>query len=115
MLSALSPSSSLQWIRSASFCTAACRFQIRRLLSAGQHNFSSSHARGTAIALYEVMMRGYITEIDFDKVDEAFPGIVRYYRELKDKPCTFLELVWGFTHRDGVCPETVPVASKVAI
>jgi hypothetical protein len=61
------------------------------------------------------MMRGYITEIDFEKVEQAFPGIVRYYRELKDKPSTFLELVWGFTHRDGVCAETVAVAAKVAI
>ena len=60
-------------------------------------------------------MRGYITEIDFDMVDECFPGIVRYYRELKDKPATFLELVWGFTHREGVCAETVAVAAKVAV
>lgn len=60
-------------------------------------------------------MRGYITEIDFAIVDEAFPGIVRYYRELKDKPTTFLELVWEFTHRDGVCAQTLPVASNVAM
>jgi hypothetical protein len=61
------------------------------------------------------MMRGYITEIDFEKVDEAFPGIVRYYRELKDKPATFLELVWGFTHREGACAEALAVAPTVTI
>jgi hypothetical protein len=52
------------------------------------------------------MMRGFITEVDFDKVEQAFPGIVGYYRELKEKPCTFLELLWGFTHRD-LKPATV--------
>jgi hypothetical protein len=61
------------------------------------------------------MMRGYITEIDFEKVEQAFPGIVRYYRELKDKPATFLELVRGFLHREGVCAETVQVAAKAAM
>ena len=60
-------------------------------------------------------MRGYITESDFECCDEVFPGIVRYYRELQDKPTTFLELVWGFTHRDGVCGEAVPVAGNVAM
>jgi hypothetical protein len=59
-------------------------------------------------------MRGFITEKDFDTVDECFPGIVRYYRELKDKPTTFLELLWGFTHRECGCPETVVVAAPPA-
>ncbi len=61
------------------------------------------------------MMRGMITEIDFDEVECAFPGIVRYYRELKDKPETFLELLWGFMHRDCACTESVKVASRPAI
>jgi hypothetical protein len=59
-------------------------------------------------------MRGFITEKDFEKVDECFPGIVRYYRELKEKPHTFLELLWGFMHQECGCPETVKVASAPA-
>jgi hypothetical protein len=63
------------------------------------------------------MMRGYITELDFQAVDEAFPGIVRYYRELKHKPQTFLELLWGFTHQecDGSEPVAVPASSSTRI
>lgn len=45
-------------------------------------------------------MRGLITELDFNACDEAFPGIVRCYSELQDKPRTFLELLWGFTHQE---------------
>ena len=60
-------------------------------------------------------MRGMITESDFEDCECAFPGIVRYYRELKVKPETFLELLWGFIHRECACPETVPVASRPAI
>lgn len=60
------------------------------------------------------MMRGLVTEIDFEEVDRCFPGIVRYYRELKDKPTTFLELLWAFTHRECECPEPVPVAAPPA-
>jgi len=59
-------------------------------------------------------MRGFITEKDFEKVDECFPGIVRYYRELQEKPRTFLELLWGFTHQQCPCPETVQVAATPA-
>ena len=55
-------------------------------------------------------MRGFITELDFDKVEQAFPGIVGYYRELKEKPCTFLELLWGFTHRECQGGQVVQVA-----
>ena len=47
-------------------------------------------------------MRGLITDINLEECDEEFPGIVRYYRELQDKPRTFLELVWRFvTHGCG--------------
>ncbi len=59
-------------------------------------------------------MRGFITESDFDKVDECFPGIVRYYRELKEKPRTFLELLWDFTHQQCSCAEAVVVAAQPA-
>ncbi len=61
------------------------------------------------------MMRGMITERDFEECECAFPGIVRYYRELQVKPETFLELLWGFIHRDCSCSEAVPVASRPAI
>jgi hypothetical protein len=60
------------------------------------------------------MMRGFITELDFDKVEQAFPGIVGYYRDLKEKPCTFLELLWGFTHRNCGGVQAVQVATVPA-
>jgi hypothetical protein len=59
-------------------------------------------------------MRGYITEIDFEECDEEFPGIVHYYRELKDKPRTFLELLWAYTHRACARPEPCAVATRPA-
>ena len=72
---------------------------------------NSSGNDGTLHALSTLVMRGYITETDFQECDEAFPGIVRYYRELKDKPKTFLELLWSYTHRHGHRVESCPVAS----
>jgi hypothetical protein len=60
-------------------------------------------------------MRGIITERDFEECECAFPGIVGYYRELKIKPATFLELLWGFINRECSCSEAVPVASRPAI
>ena len=42
------------------------------------------------------MLQGFVTERDFQAIEEAFPGIRRFYEELNDKPCTFLELVWRF-------------------
>ncbi|MGZ3439689.1 MAG: hypothetical protein ACXVDD_09235 [Polyangia bacterium] len=70
---------------------------------------------GIGVALPEVMMRGLITECDFEECECAFPGIVRYYRELKVKPETFLELVWSFIQRERSCSEAVAVASRPAI
>jgi hypothetical protein len=61
------------------------------------------------------MMRGLITECDFEECECAFPGIVRYYRELQVKPETFLELLWSFIHREHACSEPVAVASRPAI
>jgi hypothetical protein len=61
------------------------------------------------------MMRGLITECDFEECEGTFPGIVRYYRELKVKPETFLELLWGFIHQECACSETAPVASRPAM
>ena len=43
-------------------------------------------------------MRGFITEANFDECEEAFPGIVDFYRRLVVKPRTFLELVEAFCH-----------------
>lgn len=60
-------------------------------------------------------MRGLITENDFEECECAFPGIVRYYRELQEKPETFLELLWGFINRECSCAETVKVAARPAI
>jgi len=59
-------------------------------------------------------MRGVITESDFEECECAFPGIVRYYRELQDKPETFLELLWAFIHRERSCAEAVKVAPRPA-
>lgn len=61
------------------------------------------------------MMRGLITELDFEEVECAFPGIQRYYRELQVKPETFLELLWSFIHRDCSSPSAVSVAARPAI
>jgi hypothetical protein len=61
------------------------------------------------------MLRGVITDVDFEECECAFPGIVRYYRELKEKPDTFLELLWGFMHQECTCTESVPVAARPAM
>jgi hypothetical protein len=61
------------------------------------------------------MLRGMITEQDFEECECAFPGIARYYADLKDKPSTFLELVWAYLHRECTCVEAIPVASRPAI
>jgi len=60
------------------------------------------------------MMRGVITERDFEECECAFPGIVRYYRELKVKPETFLELLWSFIQQERPRCEPVQVASRPA-
>ena len=43
-------------------------------------------------------MVGFITERDLAQADEAFPGIVRFFESLAQKPRTFLELVSRFEH-----------------
>jgi hypothetical protein len=48
-------------------------------------------------------MRGYITEANFDECEEAFPGIVDFYRRLIKKPGTFLELVREFLSHAADC------------
>jgi hypothetical protein len=62
-------------------------------------------------------MRGFITDVDCQTIDEEFPGIWQYYEELEEKPCTFLELWWSFIHRGEACAEgsaDCPVASRAA-
>jgi hypothetical protein len=44
-------------------------------------------------------MRGCITEKDFAQCEDAFPGIVRFYEQLVEKPRTFLELVFAYERR----------------
>jgi hypothetical protein len=50
-------------------------------------------------------LRGFITELNFDEAEEAFPGIATFYKHCRRKPSTFLDLVWQFqkarlAHRD---------------
>ena len=41
-------------------------------------------------------LQGFITERDFEKAEEAFPGIATFYEHCWRKPATFLDLVWRF-------------------
>ena len=68
---------------------------------------------GIRVALPALMMRGMITELD-ESVEQAFPGILRYYSELTVKPTTFLELVWDFIHREAGA-DSGRVATRVAV
>ena len=60
------------------------------------------------------MLRGFITEADFAECEQAFPGILRFYRELQEKPCTFLELMWRFTGGNCGCRRDEQVAAPPA-
>jgi hypothetical protein len=42
---------------------------------------------------------GRITERQLPLAEESFPGISRFYAEMRDKPATFLQLVWAFEGR----------------
>jgi hypothetical protein len=54
------------------------------------------------------LMRGCITELDFEEAERCFPGIARFYRELPCKPKTFLELVWAFLDAGFRCKDEPP-------
>lgn len=41
-------------------------------------------------------MRGFITDRDLSECEKNFPGIVRFYRHMRHKPATFLQLLWAF-------------------
>jgi len=41
-------------------------------------------------------VQGRITERHLPLAERSHPGISRFYRELPDKPATFLQLLWAF-------------------
>ena len=41
-------------------------------------------------------MTGRITERHLPQAERCFPGIRRFYDGLRQKPATFLQLVWAF-------------------
>ena len=41
-------------------------------------------------------MEGLITQKNSSQIEKQFKGILRFYRFLKKKPATFLELLWKF-------------------
>jgi hypothetical protein len=43
-------------------------------------------------------MRGYITEKDFEECEAEFPGICDFYRRMRPKAGTFLELMFAYLH-----------------
>jgi hypothetical protein len=46
------------------------------------------------------MLLGFITEREFEEAETEFPGIVQLYRDLEQKPKTFLDLFEHYIHRD---------------
>ena len=42
---------------------------------------------------------GRITEAHLDEAEKTFPGIQRLYDGMRDKPATFLQLVWHYERR----------------
>jgi hypothetical protein len=47
-------------------------------------------------------MSGLVTDLDLDEAEVSFPGIERFYRQLRSKPATFLNLLWLFLAQ---CPQ----------
>ena len=48
------------------------------------------------LLLVRLSMQGLITERHFESAEKTFPGIREFYRALRCKPATFLELVWEY-------------------
>ena len=44
----------------------------------------------------EPTIKGMITIKDVKAIEKTFPGIMAFYRTMKEKPTTFLELEWKF-------------------
>ncbi|HTJ46066.1 MAG TPA: hypothetical protein VL463_28370 [Kofleriaceae bacterium] len=58
-------------------------------------------------------VQGRITERQLPLAEKSFPGIGRFYRDLSEKPATFLQLVWMFEAcRAGVRKAAQPVRRK---
>jgi len=45
------------------------------------------------------VVQGRITERQLPLAERSFPGISRFYEGLRDKPATFLQLLWAFEGR----------------
>jgi hypothetical protein len=48
-------------------------------------------------------VQGRITEAHLPEAERSMPGITRFYSELRDKPATFLDLLWAFESRRTRC------------
>jgi hypothetical protein len=53
--------------------------------------------------LMAAAVQGRITERHLPLAEESFPGIGRFYRNLPEKPATFLQLVWMFEASRSAC------------
>ena len=52
-------------------------------------------------------LRGFVTEQDLPAAEKEWPGLQAFFYSLpvRERPVTFLELVWQFECRRGACPE----------
>jgi hypothetical protein len=50
------------------------------------------------------VMRGLVTERDFEEAEACFPGIVRFYRQMPQKPRTFLDLMRLYLAQESAQP-----------
>jgi len=58
-------------------------------------------------------VQGRITERQLPLAEKSFPGIGRFYRGLREKPATFLQLVWMFEARQlGACAAAQPTRRR---
>jgi hypothetical protein len=48
-------------------------------------------------------VQGRITEAHLPEAERLMPGITRFYAELRQKPATFLDLLWAFEARHARC------------
>jgi hypothetical protein len=59
-------------------------------------------------------MLGFITERELDEAETEFPGIVQLFRDLDQKPKTFLDLFERYIHSDHPLHTAALVASATA-
>jgi hypothetical protein len=55
-----------------------------------------------------MQMQGFINETHMEAAEAMFPGIRAFYRGLRCKPTTFLELLWEYFERLERCPSSSP-------